>query len=260
MTTYRFVPRSPFAALLFVHGFAEHARRHEPTLAALAERGIATFAFDLRGHGAAAGTRDYVEDFAHLVADTAAMRRSVALALPGVPLFIAGFSMGGLIALRSAGDDPKGLAGIILIAPGLDPARGVPRCVKHLGIVVGRYIPYLPVARVDFGSPQPLPGEARGRTRTVAARTAAELMRASSAAFRAAAQLQLPTLIFHGDRDQLVSARGSRRFANALGGSDVLLRIIPGGEHELLREPTGPRVCDEIVAWIVPRSRAYEQR
>ncbi|GAC1309461.1 MAG: alpha/beta hydrolase [Vulcanimicrobiaceae bacterium] len=253
LAAYRALPPSPSAALLFVHGFAEHARRHEATLVALAERGIATFAFDLRGHGSAAGTRDYVGDFTRLVADTAAMRREVARTLPGVPLFIAGFSMGGLVALRSAADEPSGLAGMILIAPGLDPAGGVPLFVKRLGVLVGRYVPFLPVARVDFQRLDAAPGEPR-RRRVIAARTAAELMRASSLAFRTAAQVRLPALIFHGECDRLVSERGPRRFAAALGGADVTLRIVPGGEHELLREPTGRGVREEIVAWIAARS------
>ncbi len=252
---YRFIPASPRAALLFVHGFAERSRRHEPTLVALAERGIATFAFDLRGHGDAAGTRDYVGDFARLVADTAAMRRDVARALPGVPLFIAGFSLGGLVALSSAADDANGLAGMILIAPGLDPAGRAPRALKGLGVFVGRYLPFVPVARVDFRPIDALPGEPLRRTRVIAARTAAELMRASSVAFRRAPHVELPALIFHGDRDRLVSSGGSRRFANELGGSDVTLRIVSGGDHELLRDPTGDGVRDEIVAWIFARSR-----
>lgn len=247
------VPPSPHAALLFVHGFAERARRHEATLAVLASRGIAAFAFDLHGHGSAAGTRDYVGDFTRLVADTAVRRREVARALPGVPLFIAGFSMGGLVALRSAADDAAGIAGTILIAPGFDPAGSAPRALKRLGVLVGRYVPFFPVARVDFRPYDAVAGENGRRTRTIAARTAAELMRASSAALTEAPQMRVPTLVFHGDRDRLASARGSRRFAQRFGGGDITLRIVPGGEHELLREPTGELVREEMIAWIAAR-------
>jgi len=193
-TTLRYVPAAPHAALLLVHGFAEHARRHEATLIALAARGIATFAFDLHGHGNAGGPRDYVGDFTRLVADTAARRRDVVRALPGVPLFIAGFSMGGLVAIRSVGDDPTTVAGLILIAPGVDPAGGVPRVIERLGIFIGRFVPFLPVARVDFQPYEPVEGDLRRRTRTIAARTAAELMRASSAVFASAPQMRVPTL------------------------------------------------------------------
>lgn len=260
LPTLRALPTSPLAAMLFIHGLAEHARRHEPTLLALANRGIAAFAFDLHGHGNAAGTRDYVGDFPRLVTDTATMRREVARAVPGVPFFLAGFSMGGLVALRSAADDPGGLAGTILIAPGLDPAGAAPRLLKQLGCFVGRFVPFFPVARVDFRPYDAQPGETRLRRRIIAARTASELIRASSEAFRNAHDTRIPTLIFHGDRDRLVSARASRRYVERYGGDDVTLRIVAGGEHELLREPTGDAVRAEMIAWILARASTASER
>ena len=259
LATLRAVPESPVAAFLFIHGLAEHARRHEPTLLALAARGIAAFAFDLRGHGNAVGMRDYVGDFTRLVSDAATMRREVARVVPNVPLFLAGFSMGGLVALRNAANDPGGLAGLILVAPGLDPAGAAPRLLKQLGCFAGRFVPFLPVARVDFRPYDAEPSETRLRQRIIAARTASELIRASSDAFRTARNLRVPALIFHGDRDRLVSARASHRYVERYGGDDITLRIVAGGEHELLREPTGDAMRAEMIDWILTHAATSER-
>jgi alpha-beta hydrolase superfamily lysophospholipase len=51
LRAYADVPPEPWAAVLLLHGFGEHAGRHALTMAALAQRGIAVYAYDHRGHG-----------------------------------------------------------------------------------------------------------------------------------------------------------------------------------------------------------------
>ena len=54
------VPETPRAALLFVHGLAEHSGRYLRTAVHFAERGFACYGFDLRGHGSSQGRRVHI--------------------------------------------------------------------------------------------------------------------------------------------------------------------------------------------------------
>ena len=49
----------PVAALVFVHGFAEHIARHTPFHTKLAERGLVVFTFDQRGFGKTAMDKEH---------------------------------------------------------------------------------------------------------------------------------------------------------------------------------------------------------
>jgi 2-succinyl-6-hydroxy-2,4-cyclohexadiene-1-carboxylate synthase len=100
--------------ILLLHGFTQTGRSWDPVVAALAER-YRALAPDLRGHGAAAGARPV--DFATVRADL------LALAPPRFAL--AGYSMGGRIALDLALAVPDRVERLTLIgaSPGIADAR-----------------------------------------------------------------------------------------------------------------------------------------
>ena len=68
---------------------------------------------------------------------------------------------------------------------------------------------------------------------------------------RAAARIQAPVLLIHGEKDNKTSPRNSQRVYDALRGPKRLT-IVPGAGHaDALR----PSVWDEIDAWIDARVR-----
>ncbi len=259
---YRTVPERPFATLLFSHGYAESAERHAATLRYLAAHGIAVYAYDLRGHGRSPGTRGFVHRFDDLIGTSLALRARIAAEHPNAAHFLMGYSLGGLLAVRSAQTDPRGLAGAIVVAPGLGVAAGVPPLLRRLGVAVGIVAPHVPVARLRLRSLRPgdavlatADGRRIPRDPSIAARTAAETMRASHAAFAAARDWTLPALLVHGERDRVVRIAGPRRFAALTPPGDVTFREIPYGDHDLLSGRDGDTVRAEIVAWIRERAR-----
>lgn len=96
--------------IVLLHGFTQTGRSWEPTVAALGER-YRALAPDIRGHGAAADARPV--DVASVHAD--------ALALAPRRFALAGYSMGGRIALSLALAAPERVARLALIgaSPGI---------------------------------------------------------------------------------------------------------------------------------------------
>ena len=88
-------------AVLILHAFAEHAGRHERTMRRLAQRGVASYAYDHRGHGRSPGRRAYVRSFDDLVDDALVMLDSMAAEESDQPLFLLGAGMGGILARTS---------------------------------------------------------------------------------------------------------------------------------------------------------------
>jgi 2-succinyl-6-hydroxy-2,4-cyclohexadiene-1-carboxylate synthase len=100
--------------IVLLHGFTQTGRSWGPTIAALGER-YRALAPDLRGHGSAAGARPV--SFATV--------RDDVLALAPERFALAGYSMGGRIALAVALAAPDRVARLVLVGarPGLADAR-----------------------------------------------------------------------------------------------------------------------------------------
>jgi len=99
--------------IVLLHGFTQTGHSWEPTIAALGER-YRALAPDLRGHGSAAGSRPV---------DVASVRADV-LALAPRRFALAGYSMGGRIALSLALAAPERIARLALVgaSPGIAAA------------------------------------------------------------------------------------------------------------------------------------------
>ena len=104
----------PATPVLFVHGWGVSAYTWHRNLRAVADAGVPTWAFDLKGHGysekpAAAGDYSLQALARHVceVLDALGVERAV----------LAGHSMGGGISVRVATLAPERVAGLVLLAP-----------------------------------------------------------------------------------------------------------------------------------------------
>lgn len=107
------------APVLFYHGVGGGAWSWQPQLEALAAS-RRCYAWEARGHGLArsvadAGLGDYYED---------ALEALDAVAAAGGPAFVAGHSMGGLLALAVAAERAASVRGAILVDPVYAPNGG----------------------------------------------------------------------------------------------------------------------------------------
>ncbi|MBK8977706.1 MAG: alpha/beta fold hydrolase [Planctomycetes bacterium] len=194
--------------LVFLHGLASiRAGEKSRALFELARRrGRGAWRFDFRGHGGSSGTLGAVP-LSHLVADAAAV-----LERSG-PAHLVGSSLGGLVASWVAARHPRAVVSLTLIAPALG--------------FLGRLL-----ARRDAASGRATLDRADGAVVFESA-VLDDLAEHDETALAAA--IRCPTLVFHGDRDDVVPLRGSEELVAALraAGQIAELRPIPGGDHRL---------------------------
>ncbi|MEX6506597.1 alpha/beta fold hydrolase [Jiella sp. M17.18] len=102
---------------LLFHGLAEHAGRYGRFAGELADAGFHVYAHDHRGHGSTVAPDAPLRRFAkaggadRVLADCRAVHRHAEARHPGLPVFVLGHSMGGLIALNYAERHGRDLTG-----------------------------------------------------------------------------------------------------------------------------------------------------
>lgn len=222
-------------AVLFIHGAANGAWVWEPWRRHLTALGWETIVIDLRGHGRSLPidmSEVTMEDY---VADVESVTRQV-VAAQGVQPVIAGWSMGGLVALMYAAKHPE-TPGLVLFSPSMPVEVGGRMSIEEL-----REIPPGPVGPDHYGiyaddleASRPgmfgLTDEEAGR---VLANSAGALESGFARRQRhrgiavAASEVRMPSLVVYGDSEKEPRPTEARRLAIYLGGESI---GAPGAGH-----------------------------
>ena len=247
------------AALINLHGLGDHSGLYPALVEYLTDRGVAVHAFDLRGNGRSPGQRGFVRRWEDFREDLRAFVARVRAEEPGLPLFLLGNSLGGLIVLDYAIHHPDGLRGVIAAAPPLG-RLGVPAPLLALGRVMSRVCPRFALRTgMDFSG---LARDPAVRQTVLAdplfhrygtARLSTEVVRTISAVQAEAPRFPLPVLVLHGGSDRMVAPDGSRAFIARAGHPDHELREYPGGYHVLFADLDRERVLADLERWVVSR-------
>jgi acylglycerol lipase len=259
LATRAWIPRGdPTAAVILVHGYAEHIGRHEGLATVLARAGYAVHGLDLRGHGASEGARAQVRRFDQYLADLAAFEREVRSWHPGLPRVLFGHSMGGLIVLRALQERAVRADLVVLSAPLLRLRTNVPAPVARLLLALSEPLPNLPTVGIDPRHISTLPEEAEayridpavyhGPTK---ARVAAEMIRNGEIALAQAAVVDAPTLLLHCKDDPMCESSATGQLARAL--PRATLQLYDHGHHELFHDEPSERATTDLLAWLQAR-------
>jgi acylglycerol lipase len=245
------------AHVLVIHGIAEHAGRHAHVAAQLADAGIETHAFDLRGFGASAGPRAYVNRWSEYHDDLEDQLVAVRKVAGQLPVVLYGHSMGGLIALGYVLADPPRPHPDLLVLSAPAIAAIVARWKRALADALGTVLP-----RVEVPNDLPPGGLSHDPQVEVAyrsdplnvhrttARLGMELFheqaRVQGALVRISA-LPMPTYVFHGSDDPIVPVSAS---ASLERRENVTRRVYPQLRHEMHNEPQASAVIGDTIAWL----------
>ncbi|HMD64587.1 MAG TPA: lysophospholipase [Stellaceae bacterium] len=252
------------AVVLALHGFNDYSNAFEGPGVAWAKRGIAAYAYDQRGFGAAP-QRGFWPGRAALAADVAIAAQILRRLHPGVPLFLLGDSMGAAVAVVAmtgeSGTPVPDVDGVILTAPavwGRATMDLLPRLALWTGVrlmpgltVTGRGLEIKPsdnIAMLRALSRDPLVIK---ETRIDTIYGLVDLM---DAALDSAPLLEAPRLVMYGAKDEIVPKTPIRRFVGSLPPEcrrRARLAWYRDGYHMLLRDLEGPVVTADVASWVL---------
>jgi alpha-beta hydrolase superfamily lysophospholipase len=247
---------------LVVHGFGEHCGRYEHLGAWFAARACAVHAYDHIGHGGSSGPRCHVRRFDDYLDDLENVFARVREEHPGVPTFLVGHSMGGLIVAAFLRERDPAVAGAILSGAALALPEGTSRLRLALARVLRVVAP-----RANLASPVDPAGlctdpevvEAYLKDPLVhhdrmTASLAAELLSAIQRTEGRGADVNVPALVLHGALDPMCRVEGSEAFAREL--REGQLKTYPGMLHEIFNEPGHEAIFQDALEWIRQREGA----
>jgi alpha-beta hydrolase superfamily lysophospholipase len=253
-------PGEARASVIFVHGLGDHSGLHPAVSEALVPLRVTVTAPDLRGNGRSPGRRGHVDAWDEFREDLRRLVLRVRATDPDIPLFLVGFSLGGLVVLDYALHHADGVRGVIALAPPLGEL-GVPRVLLALGRVVSRVWPGFSLRTgMDLSGLARDPQVVRDVRadplfhRLGSARLSTEVTATITRVQEQAPDFPLPVLILHGDADRMVLPEGSRRFIGRVGQADKRLIEYPGAYHALVADTGRERVLADLCEWILRRS------
>jgi alpha-beta hydrolase superfamily lysophospholipase len=253
----------PNAVILALHGFNDYSNAFALPAPYLTAHGIAIYAYDQRGFGAAPSAGSWPGVRA-LTGDAATALRLVAARHPHVPLYLLGESMGGAIAMLTMeradmrGPDAPHVAGTILAAPAVW-ARTRMNVFERTALWISAHtLPWLSVSGrgLDIWPSDNVEMlRALSRDPLVIKETRIGtldgLVNLMDAAYAGAPRLRGPALLLYGDHDQVVPAKPTYDvMAELEGRAGITCALYPKGYHMLLRDLHADTVLADIVSWI----------
>jgi acylglycerol lipase len=250
-------PGDTWARALIVHGLGEHAGRYANVAQPLAAAGIDVHGYDLRGFGASAGPRAYVERWSDYHDDLEARLIDVRAAGRDRPLILYGHSMGGLIAAGYVlSDRPRALPDLLVLS---SPALGdaYPAWKRSLAAGLDRLVPRMQLSNGALGdklSHDPAVREAYDADPLNLQRSTVRLghlgfveQERVREALDVIDAMPTPTYVFHGSDDPIVPVRASEPIGEK---GNVTRHVHHGLRHETHHEFEHREVLAEVVAWL----------
>lgn len=251
---------APRAGVLLVHGVAEHSGRYAHVAAFLTGRGYAVYTLDLRGHGKSPGMRAYVESYTLYLDDLKAYLDTIRAAQPGLPLFILGHSMGGLITLAFTARHQALLAGMITSAAPVNLAETTAPALVLVARVLDRVLPKARLVALDAAdmSHDPAIRESydsdplnyRGK---LTVRQGMVLTRLAEAAQAGLPGIRIPCLCMHGAQDPIADPSALDIIEQHLGAPDRTFKRYAGMFHEIFNELDKQVVLEDVGRWLDAR-------
>ncbi len=247
----------PRAALLIVHGLGEHSGRYTNVVNHFVPSGFALYGIDHIGHGKSDGEREMLARFEDFTEPLAVYQKMIAEAHPGLPLFIYGHSMGGLITAFYLLDHQKEFTGAILSAPAVRVPQNISAFTVTLGKIFSTIAPKMGLIQLDAAgisrdeavvkayNNDPL--VFHGKT---TARLSAEMLRAMMRVTAEVEKITLPLFILQGSADYLVDPDGAKMVYEKAASVDKTLKLYDGLFHEVHNEPEREVMFNDLENWI----------
>jgi acylglycerol lipase len=244
--------------VILIHGFNSHSGYMAWPAEQFATDGLAAYALDLRGRGKSEGERFYVEQFSDFLGDVDKLVEIARTENPGLPLYVLGHSVGGVIASSYVFEHQPQIAGLICESFALDV--GLPHLVQLALEGASYLVPHLPVYALknEIFSRDPNVVAEMNNDPLIAnekqpAETASEVLKAAARLKENMPKFSVPVFIIHGTNDKATRPAGSQYFYDNIGSVDKTLKLYEGGYHDLLNDIDKQIVMADILAWVNQR-------
>jgi acylglycerol lipase len=245
------------AAVVIVHGFAEHSSRYKHVANYLTDRNYSVHSFDLRGHGRSEGERAFIRSFDNYLNDLELFLSRLQEREPGRRVFVLGHSMGGSISSLYTITRKPNLRGLILSAPALKISDSISPFLVRLSVLIGHLLPKLRTIKLDSKAISRDPEVVKSYDSDsfvyrggIPALSGAEMVQATNRIQARMSEISLPLLIMHGTADALTDVEGSRQLNAGACSTDKTLKLYENLYHEILNEPEKAQVLDDMVLWL----------
>lgn len=253
------MPESPKASLLLIHGLGEHSGRYEALAEMLVSIGVSVFTFDGRGHGKSAQKEPdaYFDSYLTYLEDIHVLFEKAKNYQVSLPIFLYGHSMGGGFAAAYVLKYKPEVKGVILSSPAILEDPKTPKILKSVSGLISRFFPRLKALKLDPKRISKLNKEVQRYLNdpliyqdAYPARTATEVFHMMKYIQEKAAEFDPPVLLLHGTSDTLTNPEGSKLLFTKANSVDKTLELIPEGYHELINDTQGEQVVDIIKSWL----------
>ncbi len=247
---------APKAAVALVHGLGEHVGRFAHMGQAFNQAGYALMGFDLRGHGQSGGPRGHTPSFEAYMQDIDLLLEQVRRRYPGLPVFLYGHSLGGILVLNYGLRRKPDLKGVIATSAGLHTELERQPVKIMLAKVLGGLAPT--IAMPSGLSTAALSHDPEVERAYVSDKLVHDkvtlgfgkvMLSANQWALQHASEFPLPLLLMHGTADAIAFPSGSKEFAAALGGKARLV-LWDNLYHETHNEPEKAEVFKTAIQWM----------
>jgi acylglycerol lipase len=256
------------AVILALHGFNDYSHAFDTPAKSWARDGIATYAYDQRGFGAAP-ERGRWPGGAALAIDAATACGVLRRLYPHLPLYLLGESMGGAVAVIAvageSGAPVPAVDGVILAAPavwGRSTMDFLPRAALFVGVRLAPGLTLTGQGLHILASDNIPMLRSLGRDPLVIKETRVDtvwgLVNLMDAALASAPRLRVALLIMYGAHDEIIPKLPMTRFVEALSNDSRHRRSVAyyrHGYHMLLRDLEGPMVSADVAGWILKPGR-----
>jgi alpha-beta hydrolase superfamily lysophospholipase len=256
----RWVPPDPRVVMVLVHGLGAHSERWRCMAEFMFSRGVASYALELKGFGEANGIEGHVDSLDVYFDEISALSGLASLENPGKKVFIAGESLGGLIALLAESKRPGGHSGLICISPAFK-SRMTLKAREYALLVLAIIFAPRKYFKLPFDSSMCTRDEVMRKNieadhrehRTATARLLWEILCAQVLASFAARRIGEPLLFLQAGEDKLVDPSSTRQVFAMIGATDKKFIEYPGMYHSLTIDYGREQVFKDIFEWVEGR-------
>lgn len=256
-------PDQPKGLILLIHGAGEDSGHYSLIGMESLKHNIALMAPDLRGFGHSGGHRGHVHKFQEYLHDLHEIVLHIGRQFSPLPIFLAGYSLGGLVIIRYLQLFPFKPSGVILSSPAVAVRRKLPYFIRKTTEAASILTPRLTLDSIKdnrmvqklkwFTSKMPnwmVEGMMDPLVLQYTPRWFTELIRNGTRALKDASKFHLPSIFLYDVHDPIVDSEKIQLFFETIPSSDKANIVFSQGHHQFL---DNQQALEQIFQWMSGR-------